>query len=290
MSKCYILDEHNKPLNLTHNETLEKMTSILKEGTVKDGIILNEDKAYEYIEIDMEKEKLRILKDITFYYRNYIENQQMLEQIKNLKKENKTLKKDSLTKLYRADYAMKAVRKYILLNNKNDISYSIVMADIDKFKNINDTYGHEFGNKVLEKIGSVILNNTRTKRRTVDVERRKDNLNGDITIRYGGEEILILFQNISLENTIKKVENIRQKINDTNIDGVNVTMSFGIYNVGPNKKFLELDETNIYKYTSKMVELADKALYYSKENGRNRTSYYDDETNTCIEVNNHIKK
>lgn len=93
MSKCYILDEHNKPLNLTHNETLEKMTSILREGTVKDGIILNADKAYEYIEIDMEKEKLRILKDITFYYRNYIENQQMLEQIKNLKKENKTLKK-----------------------------------------------------------------------------------------------------------------------------------------------------------------------------------------------------
>lgn len=290
MSKCYILDEHNKPLNLTHNETLEKMTSILREGTVKDGIILNADKAYEYIEIDMEKEKLRILKDITFYYRNYIENQQMLEQIKNLKKENKTLKKDNLTKLYRADYAMKAVRKYILLNNKNDISYSIVMAYIDKFKNINDTYGHEFGNKVLEKIGSIILNNTRTKRKTVDVERRKDNLNRDITIRYGGEEILILFQNISLENTIKKVENIRQKINDTNIDGVNVTMSFGIYNVDPNKKFLELDETNIYKYTSKMVELADKALYYSKENGRNRTSYYDGETNTCIEVNNHIKK
>ena len=290
MSKCYILDEHNKPLNLTHNETLEKMTLILKEGTIKDGIILNDNKAYEYIEIDMEKEKLRILKDITFYYRNYVENQQMLEQIKNLKKENKTLKKDSLTKLYRADYAMKAVRKYILLNNENDINYSIVMADIDKFKSINDTYGHEFGNKVLEKIGSIILSNTRTRRKTVDVERRKDSLNSDITIRYGGEEILILFQNISLEDTIKKIENIRTKISETMIDGVNVTMSFGIYNVGPNNKYQDLDETNVYKYTSKMVELADKALYYSKENGRNRTSYYDGETNLCIGVNNHIKK
>lgn len=290
MSKCYILDEHNKPLNLTHNETLEKMTLILKEGTVKDGIILNDNKAYEYIEIDMEKEKLRILKDITFYYKNYVENQQMLEQIKNLKKENKTLKKDSLTKLYRADYAMKAVRKYILLNNENDINYSIVMADVDKFKSINDTYGHEFGNKVLEKIGSIILNNTRTKRKTVDVERRKDSLNSDITIRYGGEEILILFQNISLEDTIKKVENIRTKISEIMIDGVNVTMSFGIYNVGPNNKYQDLDETNVYKYTSKMVELADKALYYSKENGRNRTSYYDGEANLCIGVNNYIKK
>lgn len=290
MSKCYILDEHNEPLKLTHNETLEKMTSILVEGIVRDGIVLNDNKAYEYIEIDMETEKLRILKDVTFYYKNYVENQQMLEQIQKLMKENRILKKDNLTKLYRADYAMKAVRKYILTNNKNNISYSIVMADIDKFKNINDTYGHEFGNKVLEKIGSIILSNTRTKRKAVDVERRKDSLSNDITIRYGGEEILILFQNISLEETIKKVENIRQKISDTMIDGVNISMSFGIYNVGPNKGWLELDETNIYKYTSKMVEFADKALYYSKENGRNRTSYYDDETNTCIEVNNHIKK
>lgn len=294
MSKCYILDEHNNPLNLTHNETLEQMTRTLKNGVIENGIIIYENKAYEYIELNIDGEILRMLKDVTFYYKQFIENQRMTEVINELKRENKSLKKDSLTKLYRADYAMKKVRKYIMWASKTNTTFSVVMGDIDKFKNINDTYGHEFGNRVLEKIGETVLNNVRMRKQEVLEERRSFQQNPydeeDLVIRYGGEEILIIYKNISLEDTINRVEELRNRIGNINVDGVNVTMSFGIYNLNAKEEFPEINTTNIYKNTSKMVELADKALYYSKENGRNRTSYYNDKEHICEEVSIQRKK
>lgn len=281
MSKYYILDEQNKPLILTNTQLLQKMNLLLENGLIENQIIKYEDTVYEYIELDG-KEKIQILKDITSYYKKLQDNQRMLEMIEKLQKENKLLKKDNLTKLYRADYAMKLVRKYILWAKKNDIDFSIVMADIDKFKNINDTYGHEFGNKVLKQIGITILNNVKINQKKVIDEKEKNFYNGeDIIIRYGGEEFLILYKDITLEDTINKVENLRKEISEINVDGINITVSFGINNIKMTENLDEIDENNIYKNTSKMVELADKALYYSKENGRNITSYYNFKNNSC---------
>lgn len=290
MSKYYILDEQNKPLILTNTQLLQKMNLLLENGLIENQIIKYEDTVYEYIELDG-KEKIQILKDITSYYKKLQDNQRMLEMIEKLQKENKLLKKDNLTKLYRADYAMKLVRKYILWAKENDIDFSIVMADIDKFKNINDTYGHEFGNKVLEQIGITILNNVKINQKKVIDEKEKNFYNGeDIIIRYGGEEFLILYKDITLEDTINKVENLRREISEINVDGINITMSFGINNIKMTENLDEIDENNIYKNTSKMVELADKALYYSKENGRNITSYYDFKNNSCETIKIYTKK
>lgn len=290
MSKYYILDEQNKPLILTNTQLLQKMNLLLENGLIENQIIKYEDTVYEYIELDG-KEKIKILKDITSYYKKLQDNQRMFEMIEKLQKENKLLKKDNLTKLYRADYAMKLVRKYILWAKENDIDFSIVMADIDKFKNINDTYGHEFGNKVLEQIGITILNNVKINQKKVIDEKEKNFYNGeDIIIRYGGEEFLILYKDITLEDTINKVENLRREISKIDVDGINITMSFGINNIKMTENLDEIDENNIYKNTSKMVELADKALYYSKENGRNITSYYDFKNNSCETIKIYTKK
>lgn len=290
MSKYYILDEQNKPLILTNTQLLQKMNLLLENGLIENQIIKYEDTVYEYIELDG-KEKIKILKDITSYYRKLQDNQRMFEMIEKLQKENKLLKKDNLTKLYRADYAMKLIRKYILWAKENDIDFSIVMADIDKFKNINDTYGHEFGNKVLEQIGITILNNVKINQKKVIDEKEKNFYNGeDIIIRYGGEEFLILYKDITLEDTINKVENLRREISEINVNGINITMSFGINNIKMTENLDEIDENNIYKNTSKMVELADKALYYSKENGRNITSYYDFKNNSCETIKIYTKK
>lgn len=290
MSKYYILDEQNKPLILTNTQLLQKMNLLLENGLIENQIIKYEDTIYEYIELDG-KEKIQILKDITSYYKKLQDNQRMFEMIEKLQKENKLLKKDNLTKLYRADYAMKLVRKYILWAKENDIDFSIVMADIDKFKNINDTYGHEFGNKVLEQIGITILNNVKINQKKVIDEKEKNFYNGeDIIIRYGGEEFLILYKDITLEDTINKVENLRREISKINVNGINITMSFGINNIKMTENLDEIDENNIYKNTSKMVELADKALYYSKENGRNITSYYDFKNNSCETIKIYTKK
>lgn len=290
MSKYYILDEQNKPLILTNTQLLQKMNLLLENGLIENQIIKYEDTIYEYIELDG-KEKIQILKDITSYYKKLQDNQRMFEMIEKLQKENKLLKKDNLTKLYRADYAMKLVRKYILWAKENDIDFSIVMADIDKFKNINDTYGHEFGNKVLEQIGITILNNVKINQKKVIDEKEKNFYNGeDIIIRYGGEEFLILYKDITLEDTINKVENLRREISEIDVNGINITMSFGINNIKMTENLDEIDENNIYKNTSKMVELADKALYYSKENGRNITSYYDFKNNSCETIKIYTKK
>ena len=285
MSKCCILDENNKMLPLTHEEAVRKMTYILKNCNASNGIIQFEDKKYEYIELNFENEVVRILKDVTKYQKLKEQNDKLQIIVEDLKEENKGLKKDKLTGLYRADCAMKVVRAYILHAYESNIPFSLVMADIDKFKNVNDIYGHEFGNKVLSNVGKTLLESVRTHIKQIDSEKRKKDFNslspldkGDIVVRYGGEEILILIKDINLEDTIKRTEEIRKKIENINIDGINVTMSFGIFNSDDKNNLFEITEENIYRSVSKIVQLADRAMYTSKQNGRNLTSVYDNKT------------
>lgn len=276
MSKYYILDDDKKPIKMSYEDTRDKIITILKNSTVKDGFILYNNQVFEFLELDDNGEKVRILKDVTLYYQLLKSNRNMHSEIEKLKEENISLHKDNLTKLYRIDYGAKLVEDYIrrAYNKKN--SFSLVMADIDKFKVVNDTYGHEEGNRILEIIGKTILDNVRTRTKTQPVDNRiRAKEKSDIAIRYGGEEILILYKNISLDDTIRRVEELRKKISNIDFDGKNVTMSFGICNIN--------EFSNAYDFSS-IVEAADKALYNSKNNGRNRTSYYDYNTNIINEV------
>ena len=156
-------------------------------------------------------------------------------------------------------------------------------------KNVNDTYGHEVGNRVLESIGKTLLESFRTSSKRIKKDCRKS-LNRpsldkkDIVIRYGGEEILILIKNIDLKNTIKRVEQIRKDIESLETNGLHVTMSFGICNFNDKNQFPEITKESIYRSVTKLVQCADKAMYNSKKSGRNRTSVYDNETNTCYIV------
>lgn len=267
MSRCCIIDENNKMIPLSEQE----MKNILKNGTTSNDIIHWNDKSYEYIKLSFDEDSIRILKDIT-----KLEN--LMKQNEELKRENHGLKKDNLTKLYRADCAMKVVREYILNAYQNGIPFSIVMGDIDKFKSINDNYGHETGNIVLKSIGECLLNNIRTTTSQIQVEKRKNiDFEKDIIIRYGGEEILFLFKNINLSHTIERIENIRKQIETLNPGNISVTMSFGIFYFEKQKNTLEITEQNLYRSVSKLVHCADKAMYHSKENGRNLTSVYDND-------------
>lgn len=294
VSKCCIIDENNKMLPLTHEEAISQMTYILKNGKANNGIIQFKDRSYEYVELNFDGEIVRILKDITRLHYLIEQNEQLHNLINELQRENKGLRKDSLTKLYRTDCAMKVVCQYVLYAYQMNIPFSLVMADIDKFKNVNDTYGHETGNRVLECIGKNLLANVRTRSKQVEQERRANSLNktakldnGDIVIRYGGEEVLFLIKNITLEDTINRVEQIRKNIESLEPDGIRVTMSFGIFNFKNKNDLPEINEENIYKSVSKLVQCADKAMYYSKQNGRNLTSVFENEYGSCyIATNN----
>lgn len=284
MTRYCVLDENNK-MQFLNDDFLKEFSNI------SDGIIQYKNKKYECIELDFKDETIKIFKDITKYTKLQEKNSELKNLVSELRKENKGLKRDSLMGLYRADCAMKVVREYISHAYENNIPFSLVMADVDKFKNVNDTYGHEFGNQVLAIVGRTLLENVRTNLKPVDKESRRMASNklpslerDDIVIRYGGEEVLLLIKNISLKDTINRVEQIRKKIENIKINEINVTVSFGIFNFDDKNKYPHISDDNIYKAVSRIVQNADKAMYNSKKNGRNLTSVYDNETGNIYVV------
>jgi len=126
------------------------------------------------------------------------------------------------------------------------------MADIDNFKKVNDTYGHQFGDKVLNKTAHLI----KTKSRSTD-----------IPARYGGEEFCIILPETNQDNAIIVAEKIRKSVEEytfeSHEDPVKITISFGVAEYPHNA----LNKENL-------ITAADKALYLSKENGKNRVTVY----------------
>ena len=219
--------EHNAKLPWV--DTIESILSIMKTGNIDKKI---------YEERDTEV-------GIVAKFFNYLLN--MLRQTNNeLKKSNKNLSikayRDSLTKAYNRNGLFKH------LENKNTL-YTLTIIDIDKFKNINDTFGHDIGDSVLVELSSLIMNNIR------------DN---DIFARWGGEEFLIVFDNNNLEVTQNICEELRKKIEKFNFSTVkNITASFGVSNLRANSE--SFDDA---------LKRADKALYEAKNGGRNRIYVY----------------
>ena len=128
---------------------------------------------------------------------------------------------------------------------------SLLMMDLDKFKNLNDTYGHQQGDVALQVI--------------VQVFPHSFNRPGDFSARWGGEEFVVLLPNTPLAGAVEVAEKIRSDVEQTKIpcpDGltINLTISIGINSIVPTK------DCSLDKFLSK----ADKALYAAKQAGRNR--------------------
>lgn len=122
---------------------------------------------------------------------------------------------------------------------------SLVMLDIDYFKNVNDTYGHPMGDKVLAYLGKFLTQSVRRE---------------DFVIRYGGEEFLIIFPNCPVDDCYRIMDSIREKISTAKDRPVEFNISAGIS-----------------KYEGdfeKSLRNADSALYTSKERGRNQVTLY----------------
>ncbi len=124
---------------------------------------------------------------------------------------------------------------------------SIVMCDIDHFKRVNDTYGHNAGDEVLKYVANLLQNSIR-----ID----------DGAFRWGGEEFILLLPHKSTAEAVILAERLRTLIEDSviNFEGtdIKITMSFGVSEINP-----ELT-------TEENVEAVDAKLYYAKEHGRNR--------------------
>ena len=156
---------------------------------------------------------------------------------------------DGLTGCFNRKYILDYLETEVKRCQKLDLPLSLIMLDLDHFKNVNDTHGHLAGDYVLKE--------------TVRLLREKVLRTSDVLGRYGGEEFCIIMSEAALRTGIDVAERIRKAIekHDYMFDGntLIVTISAGVAQI--NKK----DESS-----KDLIEAADKALYQAKESGRNK--------------------
>ena len=160
---------------------------------------------------------------------------------------------DNLTKLFNRQKLNDEFDKEILREQRYNHGLSLVMFDIDNFKSVNDTYGHDVGDVVLKDISKTLLESIRIT---------------DIASRWGGEEFMVLLPDTSLENAINVAQIIRRNIENYKFEGVphSITVSIGVA-VFQNK----IDSKD------SVVKNVDLALYQAKRNGKNQVVQYTNE-------------
>ena len=151
--------------------------------------------------------------------------------------------KDGLTNLYTRDVLNIFLEKEISTAKRKKSYVSFAMIDIDDFKYVNDTYGHQKGDEVLKTIGNVLNQNIREM---------------DLAARYGGEELSVVMPNTKAEEAYEIANRIRKEIQSLDFNNFTVTVSIGI------------SQSTRTCSSKTLIFLADKALYKAKENGKNQ--------------------
>ena len=157
---------------------------------------------------------------------------------------------DKLTGLYNRRYFDHFLDFEIKRTSRQKTSLALLMMDIDNFKQINDTLGHLFGDKILNKLGDIIKSIIRET---------------DLAARYGGEEFSVVMSNTGLEDATDIAERMRKEISSYNFDITKgpTTVSIGI-------SLYPSDSTSLQDLLSN----ADRALYRAKNEGKNRVCVY----------------
>lgn len=159
--------------------------------------------------------------------------------------------RDSLTGLFNRRYMEETFDREILRAIRKQQPLSVIMADIDGFKAINDSVGHVLGDKALTKVSQFLITNIRA---------------SDVACRYGGDEFCLILPDCSLEEGIRRADALREAMESVSFDkkeeGIEcVTLSFGVAALPDNGSTRE-----------ELLEAADSALYAAKRAGRNRVS------------------
>ncbi len=154
---------------------------------------------------------------------------------------------DALTTLYNRRYFEESIEKEFIRANRQKQPFSVIGIDLDHLKQINDKYGHVYGDLAIKQISSVLKQNARSI---------------DVPARIGGEEFNVLLPGIDSKGAMIAAERIRKAIEATPIETVGtITASLGV------ATFLE-HANNV----EELLELTDQAMYNSKRNGRNQVT------------------
>lgn len=160
---------------------------------------------------------------------------------------------DGLTGLFVRQFFDVQINKEFMRATRYGEKVGYLMSDIDHFKNFNDTYGHDMGDRVLRLVADEIKKSIRT---------------SDIAARYGGEELCVILPNTDREGSLNIAERIRKNIENLRIphDGedITITCSIGVSTI-PDNQPVDVKE---------FLKQADQALYEAKDKGRNQVKFF----------------
>jgi len=192
---------------------------------------------------------------------NLLESSEELDQIRDsLKLAEQHSNTDALTGLANRRSLEAFLRSAQIAAMETDSPLSVMMIDIDHFKNFNDTFGHQVGDQVLRLVGRVLQESVRE---------------CDLAARYGGEELMAVLVDVGLESCAEIAERIRHRVFDARLTRratgeaiSSVTVSIGVA------------QFRLAESADALIERVDRALYQAKKTGRNRTiqeTVFDDE-------------
>lgn len=197
---------------------------------------------YDQDEYQFISEKVSSIKNYLEAAKPVIESKILLEILRD------SSLKDGLTGLYNRRFLDEFVEKASAQAGREPVSYGILMVDIDYFKMVNDTHGHDIGDIVIKRLAEILSQNIRE---------------ADLAIRFGGEEFLILLHNPSEAGAIEVAEKLRKAFEKTlfelSDETMRKTMSIGV-------SLFPQDADSIWK----VIKFADTALYKAKNQGRNQ--------------------
>lgn len=186
------------------------------------------------------------------------------DQTERINKENilkKMASEDPLTGLLNRRSFLHEMNREIERSSRIGMTCTIALLDLDHFKDINDTYGHDFGDEVLKAFSSILIKNSRRL---------------DIMCRYGGEEFVLLFPHTDLENSLHFLDRIKVEFADFHYNhNICPTFSGGAINTELKGEKINVDS---------LLKEVDKLLYLAKEKGRNRIETHNNRKIKLIRV------
>jgi len=192
--------------------------------------------------LDIIKNDIPVIKNYLDMAKPVIESKILLTMLKD------TTLKDPMTTLYNRRFLDELIDSNISSRVKEGAQHAMLMIDIDFFKQVNDTYGHDVGDVVIKKLAEIMKENVR---------------DSDMPVRYGGEEFIIMLVNTTEEKTIEIAKKISEDFANeefsSEVEVFKKTVSIGISNYPQDANTLV-----------KSIKCADEALYVAKNTGRNK--------------------
>jgi diguanylate cyclase (GGDEF)-like protein/PAS domain S-box-containing protein len=162
--------------------------------------------------------------------------------------------RDPMTGLYNRRYLDETLEREVARARREGNPLSVVMLDVDNFKKLNDSYGHQAGDEVLKALAEMLREDTRME---------------DVACRYGGEEFLVLLPSMPLDKARDRAESWRSKLEQH-------TFVFGNFPLTATASFGVSGYPNHGKTPDELTRAADTALYSAKHNGRNRVEMFEE--------------